>query len=392
MAKIRIDLAETLVDGMDIKFKAPCSCNEIVGLIVYYPAEDETTKTKDFVFRDAHGNDLTGIGNLFAKDAYVKVIVDTEKGYAYLQNADNNGYLNSAIFGTYTHDAENLIGTGENGKFKATVSGTISTIKVNGVNCSVKCGEDSTMDLIAGCWYTFILDGNTVNFSSGGAGSSLNFKVVGGTTEPVSPRENTIWINTDTEISGYQFAAVVPQDPAEGMVWIAVGLYGNISFSATKKNPVMVYPLSVQQYIAGEWVEKDAKIRQVNAWVDFETKKYYFKAGSGQLVSWSKKTSSTSDVIFTTNSIAFDNPSGSRATAFTAEPVDLRRYTTLYFDHISGGTFGVASAVGSYSDVTWIVSKNSSTGVCSVDISAVDSGYIAIQSAAGSQIYNVWAE
>lgn len=218
MAQIRIDLAETLLDGMDIKFKAPCACNEITGLIVFYPGEDETIKSKELTFRDAHGNDLTGIGNLFSKDAYVKVIADIENGYAYLQNADNNGYLNSAIFGTYTHDAENLIGGGENGKFKATVSGTISSINVNGVSCSVRCGEDTTMDLVAGCWYTFILDGNTVNFNAGGAGGGLNFKVVGDTTAPVSPSENMIWINTDVPITSYIFSAKEPVKKVNNLI------------------------------------------------------------------------------------------------------------------------------------------------------------------------------
>ena len=42
---------------------------------------------------------------------------------------------------------------------------------------------------------------------TGGAAANLNFKVVGGTTKPTSPKENTIWINTDTEISNWFFAA-----------------------------------------------------------------------------------------------------------------------------------------------------------------------------------------
>ena len=34
-------------------------------------------------------------------------------------------------------------------------------------------------------------------------GGCLNFEVVGGTTQPSSPKENTIWINTDQEITGW---------------------------------------------------------------------------------------------------------------------------------------------------------------------------------------------
>jgi len=71
---------------------------------------------------------------------------------------------------TYTHGANGLTGNGANGKFKCTVSGTVSTIKVNGASCSVKCGGENSMELVAGSWYSFILDGTTVNFRGGGGG------------------------------------------------------------------------------------------------------------------------------------------------------------------------------------------------------------------------------
>lgn len=97
MAQIRIDLAEPLLDGMDIKFQAPCDCTGVTGLIVHYPTEGDVVADKKFVFKDAHGNVLTGTNNLFVKGAYVKVIVDVPNGIAYLQNADTNGYLESRL-------------------------------------------------------------------------------------------------------------------------------------------------------------------------------------------------------------------------------------------------------------------------------------------------------
>jgi hypothetical protein len=45
----------------------------------------------------------------------------------------------------------------------------------------------------------------------GGGGSDLNFKVVGGTSAPSSPKENTIWVNTNTEISSWDFSATQPR-------------------------------------------------------------------------------------------------------------------------------------------------------------------------------------
>lgn len=88
MAKIKVDLSYTIVDGSEVVFTAPCNCSAVDGLKLYYPDGE-----KEFVFKDAHGNALTGVGNLFAKGALVKVILDVTNGHAFIQNADTNAYL-----------------------------------------------------------------------------------------------------------------------------------------------------------------------------------------------------------------------------------------------------------------------------------------------------------
>ena len=102
---------------------------------------------------------------------------------------------------------------------------------------------------------------------SGGAG--LNFKVVGGTTEPANPKENMIWVNTDHEITSYIFSATEPESPVEGMVWITTGISSAVEFNALKKNGLQVYPFSAKQYVGGAWVDKVAKSYQGGAWVDW---------------------------------------------------------------------------------------------------------------------------
>lgn len=85
-----------IFDGMPFTFKAACDCTSTDGLTVNYPTISETSSasaSKTFVFKDSHGSTLTGIGNLFLKDAYVRVILDTMNGYAYVQNACTNSYL-----------------------------------------------------------------------------------------------------------------------------------------------------------------------------------------------------------------------------------------------------------------------------------------------------------
>lgn len=123
--------------------------------------------------------------------------------------------------------------------------------------------------------------------TGGGAGGGLNFKVVGGTSAPASPKENTIWINTNTTITSYVFSATQPTGSA-GMVWISIGTSSTGEFNALKKNSIQVYPISAKQYVSGAWVGKEAKSYQGGKWVDWVT--YLFNNGdecTAQTGGWS---------------------------------------------------------------------------------------------------------
>lgn len=91
MPNIRIDSTIPISNGQALIFKSPADCSQITGLIVYYP-DDDTTTSKTFQFADAHGNNVGSV-SLFAEDVLVKVILDTDAGKAYVQNADTNAYL-----------------------------------------------------------------------------------------------------------------------------------------------------------------------------------------------------------------------------------------------------------------------------------------------------------
>lgn len=111
MAKIKVTSKCAIYDGMIMTFKAPCDCTVADGLNVYYMGEKQT-----FFFRDAHGNDVSGIDDLFTIDTYVTVSLDTTNGYAYLQNADTNAYLEEALAGksntTHGHKLTDSVITG----------------------------------------------------------------------------------------------------------------------------------------------------------------------------------------------------------------------------------------------------------------------------------------
>lgn len=91
MGYIRVDQAIPVFDGQPVTFKSPASCKGIEGLKVYYPV-GKGTEVATFALADAHGNNVGSI-DLFAANVLVKVILDTDQGMAYVQNADTNAYL-----------------------------------------------------------------------------------------------------------------------------------------------------------------------------------------------------------------------------------------------------------------------------------------------------------
>lgn len=104
-------------------------------------------------------------------------------------------------------------------------------------------------------------------FKHGAGGTdALNFKVVGGTTQPENPKENTVWVNTGTEISGWVFSPEEPSEPSDGLVWIALGKASRAPFNALKKNGLFVYPLFCKQYVSGAWGTKTACVYKSGTW------------------------------------------------------------------------------------------------------------------------------
>lgn len=154
-------------------------------------------------------------------------------------------------------------------------------------------------------------------------GTSLNFKVVGGTSQPTSPRENTIWINTSTGIASWEFSHTEPATPAEGMVWISTGTSSTVAFNALKKNAIQVCPLSAKQYVGGQWVTVQAKSYQDGEWVDWVTDIVAYDGGAKDIsLTYSKATDKGSYIQLTLSA------NSSTATVKT-EAVDLTGLKTL---------------------------------------------------------------
>lgn len=113
----------------------------------------------------------------------------------------------------------------------------------------------------------------------GGGGAALNFDVVDGTTEPSNPKENTILVNTDKEITDWHFASEQPENMKEGEVWFRTGAASEVKFNALKKNNVTVYPISAKQMVSGTLTDVTVKSYQNGAWVDWIPEGYLIKEG-----------------------------------------------------------------------------------------------------------------
>lgn len=96
MANINVVVEKPIADGYKLKFRTPCDSTTIEGLEVKYPAKNGVgTLIKKFVFKDAHGTELSGVGNLFVSGVMIEVLLDVTHGVAYIQNADTNSYVES---------------------------------------------------------------------------------------------------------------------------------------------------------------------------------------------------------------------------------------------------------------------------------------------------------
>lgn len=108
--------------------------------------------------------------------------------------------------------------------------------------------------------------GNSIFLNNSSLGPSLNFNIVGGTSQPLNPTPNMIWVETETAINGYYFSIEEPTNPSNGLIWIATGTNNLHSFSVIKNNSIIVYPSSALQYVNNNWEVKTAYIYQNSIW------------------------------------------------------------------------------------------------------------------------------
>lgn len=170
------------------------------------------------------------------------------------------------------------------------------------------------------------------NTGGSGGGGGLNFRVLGGTSAPPSPKENDIWVNTDVKISSYVISATQPTTHDSGLVWIPTGTSSTVNFNALKKNAIEVCPQSVKQYIDGEWVQIDAYMFRNGNWVQFSeviTTLYLYTPGNTQdSVTGGWKTLGAAQIKSDYLAMMFKSDWGG-AQLYTQKAIDMSNYKFL---------------------------------------------------------------
>ena len=110
--------------------------------------------------------------------------------------------------------------------------------------------------------------GNCFLHGNGGS-SGLNFRIVGGTSAPDNPKENTLWVNTDVKITSYSIGSANPNTAGNGGVHIYTKTSGAVSFNALKKNYMEIVPIKAQQLRNSEWVDVDVRLYKAGKWETF---------------------------------------------------------------------------------------------------------------------------
>ena len=183
----------------------------------------------------------------------------------------------------------------------------------------------------------------------------LNFKVVGGTSAPSDPSENTIWVNTNHTITSWYFGVDKPSVYGEGAVWISAGTSSQVKFNALKNNGIQVSPLLVYQYVSGEWVNKTAKSYQGGSWVDWWNGELYVPGNEWESVTggwesralrWESILDGAPPTITNNNGVITITPNANRGGAYNCKnKIDLTNYNTLVFDGKSYPNSGYTDTV-----------------------------------------------
>ena len=178
--------------------------------------------------------------------------------------------------------------------------------------------------------------------------SDLNFEIVGGLTKPTNPAENTIWVETNTEITSYSFSTSEPEDTS--ILWIKTAIKSDAYFNALKINELFVYPIGAFLYDGSSYNKITGEIYKNGIWqplieplIVFDSGNTYNDITGGWGLNLIYNTdSATGTVTFTGSAIRCFVRSNTQYTAYrgiaTTKTIDVTNYSKLCanFNYIGG--------------------------------------------------------
>lgn len=224
---------------------------------------------------------------------------------------------------------------------------------------------------------------------------------------PEGARKARISFCKNTSVGADVFAVLAGSYASEGTVWIITGKSSPVAFSATKKNPVMVYPISARQYVGGAWVDVTTMSYQKGRWVPWMT--YFYRAGdecTGITGGWKRLyyNSQYGDITVSKNAdnMTFSKPASCSVVYGTANKIDFTGKTKLHMECVRSGSgglhFDLYENPSTGPTVANYIITNTTRQVITLDVSNVNVPcYVTIyfcspNNTAGLTIYNVWAE
>lgn len=184
----------------------------------------------------------------------------------------------------------------------------------------------------------------------------FNFEIVGGTTEPVNPADNTIWINTGVTIGEWQLAYSEPATRTDGNklaagdVWLLLSTKSNVSISLSRKFYIQACIIGAYQWDGSVWIPCEFA-----GYVDGEWKTtvllYYSPTDGVYGGDWLFSRSDTSNKTTERINVYADHDPIDISIAIGLTPIDVTNLTTVYIN-ISAFARSSDSATRNYVGLT----------------------------------------
>ncbi|MDD2954952.1 MAG: hypothetical protein PHD67_01410 [Oscillospiraceae bacterium] len=225
-----------------------------------------------------------------------------------------------------------------------------------------------------------------------GGGTRLNYEVTGGTAQPESPKENTIWVNTGAVVTDVIFSVGQPSARTDGTplqggeIFVKTGNASNVPFKALlkKDEAMMVYPQAAYQWDGSAWVRRDSRTYQNGGWKNWGIL-YYDNGDEFAKITGGISVYTPSDTATKYDTYIHLGTNGTgEARAYTNGKVDLSAISTLQCTLRSYGSrpsayFGVLSADPKTSVDSVAVyhysTSDAAPAVYSLDVSALTGEY-----------------